>query len=72
MDREGRDGVKQRDLTKYLHANGCRLLREGRRHSWFENLSNSQLAAVPRHTEISTYLARDICKELGIPKPPFK
>jgi mRNA interferase HicA len=56
---------------KYLDDKGCQLLREGSRHSWFENPANAQLAAVPRHPEINRFLARDICKELGIPKPPF-
>jgi mRNA interferase HicA len=64
--------VKRRDLVKYLNEHGCRLAREGARHSWFENPANNQFASVPRHIEISPYLARDICKELDIPKPPFK
>ena len=58
--------MKRRDLIRYFESQGCNLVREGKRHSWWTNPSNGQYAAVPRHREIGKYLAREICKELGI------
>jgi mRNA interferase HicA len=62
--------MKRADLLKYLRAQGCELLREGSRHSWWNNPELNKRSAVPRHNEISDVLARKICKDLGI--PPIK
>lgn len=62
--------MKRVDLIKYLSAQGCELLREGSRHSWWHNPEQNRRSAVPRHNEISDVLARKICKDLGI--PPIK
>jgi mRNA interferase HicA len=61
--------MKRAELLRHLHAHGCRLLREGSRHSWWLNPALNQRSAVPRHTEINDNLARKVCKDLGIPKP---
>ncbi len=55
-------------LIKYLNSNGCVLLREGARHSWWINQNKNMRSSVPRHKEISDILAQKICKDLGIPK----
>jgi len=60
--------MKLRELLRYLSANGCELLREGGRHSWWHNPSQNKRTAVPRHKELSDELAKKICKDLGIPK----
>jgi mRNA interferase HicA len=52
---------------RHLRANGCSLLREGARHSWWHNPSQNKRSAVPRHTEIRDILATKICKDLGVP-----
>jgi hypothetical protein len=61
--------MKRRDLIRHLGQHGCVLLREGQRHSIFENPSNGLRAPVPRHREIPDPLCRAICRQLGIPAP---
>ncbi|MBN2441423.1 MAG: type II toxin-antitoxin system HicA family toxin [Spirochaetales bacterium] len=60
--------MKRSKLIKYLTKNGCILLREGGKHSWWFNPSLKCRSAVPRHTEIVDLLVNKICKDLGIPK----
>jgi mRNA interferase HicA len=61
--------MKRRDLLAHLTANGCQLLREGARHSWWQSLSTGNRSAIPRHTEVNNHLARKICRDLGVPEP---
>ena len=61
--------MKRRDLIAHLIANGCYLVREGARHSWWGNPANGRRSAVPRHSEIGDHLARKICRDLDIPLP---
>ena len=58
--------MKRRVLLKYLSENGCKLLREGGRHSWYYNPEQNKRSAVPRHTEIKDILAVKRCKELKV------
>jgi mRNA interferase HicA len=58
--------MKREVLLRHLRRNGCRLLREGGRHSWWHNPIQNKRSAVPRHTEIDDDLARKICRDLGI------
>lgn len=58
--------MKRGDLLRHLREHGCELLREGGNHSWWHNPEQNRRSAVPRHTEINDYLARKICKDLGI------
>jgi mRNA interferase HicA len=61
--------MKRRDLLAHLLGNGCQLLREGGRHSWWSHTVSGKRSALPRHTEINNHLARKICRDLGIPEP---
>jgi hypothetical protein len=62
--------VKRRDLVHHLETYGCYLLKEGRKHSRYVNLADkTRQATVPRHREIDSFLARAICRQLGIPPP---
>jgi predicted RNA binding protein YcfA (HicA-like mRNA interferase family) len=61
--------VKRVDLERHLAQHGCVLAREGGRHSVYRNPANERRAAVPRHREIRDLLARQICRQLGIPVP---
>jgi len=61
--------VKRRALLAHVRAHGCRLVREGAKHSWYENPSENRRSSIPRHTEINGFLALKICKDLSIPKP---
>jgi hypothetical protein len=40
---------------------------EGGRHSVYCNQTQDRFSAVPRHREINNFLARNICRDLGIP-----
>ncbi|NTU42859.1 MAG: type II toxin-antitoxin system HicA family toxin [Nitrospirales bacterium] len=58
--------MKKNELLKHLREQGCELIREGGRHSWWGNASQNRRSSVPRHSEINDDLARKICKDLGI------
>jgi mRNA interferase HicA len=60
--------MKREALLRHLRRHGCRLLREGGRHSWWHNPAQNKRSAVPRHNEIDDDLARKICRDLGIAK----
>ena len=62
--------MKRKELLKYLRSQGCELLREGARHSWWHNPGLNKRSSVPRHNEIKDILAKKICRDLGI--PPIK
>jgi len=59
--------MKRTEFLKHLRSQGCELLREGARHSWWHNPTLNRRSAVPRHTEIDDILAKKICKDLGVP-----
>ncbi len=61
--------MKRRDLLAHLTSHGCSLLREGARHSWWQNSMLNNRSAVPRHAEVNDHLARKICRDLGVPGP---
>ena len=58
--------MKRNKLIRYLSGQGCELLREGGRHSWWHNPALNKRSAIPRHTEIQDILAKKICKDLGV------
>lgn len=61
--------MKKKSLIRHLEQHGCRLLRQGRRHEWWENTVTGERSSVPRHNEVSRYLARKICRDLGAAEP---
>ena len=61
--------MKRVDLIRHLESHGCRLLRSGGKHDVYWNPENNRTSAVPRHREINDFLARKICRDLGIPEP---
>jgi mRNA interferase HicA len=62
--------VKRHALIDHLRRQGCRLEREGARHSIYVNPANGAKVPVPRHAEIDNRLARKICQQLAIPPIP--
>ncbi|MEW5877994.1 MAG: type II toxin-antitoxin system HicA family toxin [Acidobacteriota bacterium] len=62
--------MKRDELLRYLRANGCELLREGARHSWWRNTASGKRSSIPRHVEIPDLLAKKICNDLGVPPWP--
>ena len=61
--------MKRTDLLRHLRRHDCYLLREGRSHSWWSNRLTDANSAVPRHAQINDFLARKICRDLGIALP---
>jgi len=61
--------MKRRKLIDHLVSNGCILLREGGRHSIYYNPALKRTTSVPRHIEINDFLAKKICKDLGLAEP---
>lgn len=59
--------MKRLDLIRHLEAMGCQLMREGGNHTLYVNPQTRKVSAIPRHREINDFLARKICKDLGIP-----
>jgi mRNA interferase HicA len=60
--------MKRFDLVRHLEAHRCYLLRDRGKHSVYVNPTNSQTSVVPRHREINVFLAKKICRDLGIPE----
>lgn len=58
--------MKRTELLRYLRSQGCDLLREGSRHSWWHNPGLNKRSAIPRHSEIKDILAKKICRDLGV------
>ncbi len=61
--------MKRHELIRHLESHGCRLLREGGRHTLYVNPADHQTSVIPRHREINDFLARKICRDLGVPEP---
>lgn len=64
--------MKRADLLKHLSKHGCSLIREGGKHSVFFNAQTGKTSTVPRHKEVNTFTAQQVCKDLGIEKPKKK
>jgi mRNA interferase HicA len=58
--------MKRDELLEYLRNQGCELLREGGKHSWWYNPVMNKRSAIPHHSEIKEILVRKICKDLGV------
>lgn len=58
--------MKRNDLIQHLIREGCVFIREGTRHSVFFNPITKRTSTVPRHNEVNNFLARKICRDLGI------
>jgi mRNA interferase HicA len=63
--------MKRIDLIRHIEQSGCRFHREGGNHSIYTNPGAGKTAAIPRHREIKTPVARKICRDLGVPQPPI-
>jgi predicted RNA binding protein YcfA (HicA-like mRNA interferase family) len=61
--------MKRRDLIRHLERNGCRLLREGGRHTVYVNPETRKCSTVPRHRDVLDFTAKKICKDLDVPLP---
>lgn len=59
--------IKRRNLERHLRDHGCARLREGAKHSIWQNPQTGRRASIPRHRELPPTTARAICKQLGVP-----
>ncbi len=53
--------MKRHQLIKHLKKHGCVLLREGAKHSIYQNPINNRQSTVGRHRELSDLLCKSIC-----------
>jgi len=58
--------MKRTRLVKHLLGEGCIFVREGAKHSVFFSAFIKRFSTVPRHSEINNFLARKICRDLGV------
>jgi len=61
--------MKRKALVQHLSDYKCQLFREGKKHSVFCNPVSNKTSTIPRHREIDDFLAKKICRDLGIPEP---
>ena len=45
------------------------MLREGSRHTLYVNRAEQKTAPIPRHQEVKTMVARQVCRLLRVPEP---
>jgi mRNA interferase HicA len=57
--------MKQTDLIRKLEEMGCKFVRHGGNHDWYNNPKTGVSQPVPRHREINEFLARHILKKLA-------
>ncbi|OQC73819.1 MAG: YcfA-like protein [Deltaproteobacteria bacterium ADurb.Bin002] len=57
--------MKRRELIRKIEEMGCRLIRHGSKHDWYQNPSTGMAQPVPRHREIGEFLARSILGKLS-------
>ncbi|RJO74547.1 MAG: type II toxin-antitoxin system HicA family toxin [Myxococcales bacterium] len=60
--------MKRTALLRHLRKQGCRLAREGAKHSLYFNPAQKRYSTIPRHAEIDDKLAKKICRDLGAPE----
>lgn len=58
--------MKRQNLIRHLVSEGCVFFREGAKHSVFINPLTNRVSTIPRHNEINNFLARKICRDLGV------
>lgn len=59
--------MKRVDLIAAIERLGCRLVRHGGKHDWYQNPVTGVCQPVPRHREIKDGLARHILSMLANP-----
>ncbi|MBV8970468.1 MAG: type II toxin-antitoxin system HicA family toxin [Verrucomicrobia bacterium] len=62
--------MKRGHLLRYLISRDCSLYREGGKHSIWIYPATRKVATIPRHQEISKFVVKKICEQLGVPPPP--
>ena len=58
--------MKRIDLVRRIEQAGCRLIRHGGRHDWYQNPETGASQPIPRHREVKDVLAKHILRKLGV------
>ncbi len=61
--------MKRKSLIRHLEKNGCLWIREGGNHTIYLNPQLKKTSSIPRHREVVDFLARKICRDLGVKEP---
>lgn len=61
--------MKRAGLIRHLEREGCVFVREGGRHTLYQNPANGAFTTIPRHRAVKKNVARKICDDLGVPRP---
>ena len=61
--------MKRRDLLRHLQAHGCRLEREGGRHSLWINPANGAVEAVPATRKLASTFPAKSAASSRLPNP---
>jgi len=57
------------DLERHLLSQGCSPVDRGRMHWVYHNPAQGQTSTIPWHRPLNDFLARKICRDLGVPEP---
>jgi predicted RNA binding protein YcfA (HicA-like mRNA interferase family) len=58
--------LRRKEFIKLIEKQGCKFLREGGNHTIYYNPIGNKTSSIPRHSEISDFLCKKICKDLSI------
>jgi predicted RNA binding protein YcfA (HicA-like mRNA interferase family) len=64
--------MNRKKLERWLKQNDCFFHRQGGNHEIWMRPGSTKGVPVPRHSEIKPETVANICRSLGIPKPPEK
>lgn len=60
--------MKKELFLRHLKANDCYCVRQSKgSHAFYRNAKTGASSVVPMHNDIKDFLAKCICKDLGIP-----
>jgi len=45
--------MKRKDLIRQIEIMGCKFIRHGGKHDWYQNPATKQSQPIPRHNEIN-------------------
>jgi predicted RNA binding protein YcfA (HicA-like mRNA interferase family) len=57
--------MKRKDLIFILEKIGCKFIRHGGKHDWYQNPFSGVSQPIPRHSEINDNLAKSIIKKMS-------
>lgn len=64
--------MKRREFEQYLRRHDCFIHHHGGDHDVWRREESGANGIVPRHAEVDPFIAKSVCRVLGIPKPPMR